>query len=193
MNIFFLNDNPFDAAKMLHDVHVRSQIKESAQMLSTVYGLEYQPTHVNHPCVLWLRQHDANMAWLISHGMALGIEYQHRFNKIHASARVIISAVERYRETHNEHYHSYCKKHTPPALAMPDEFKCDDAVQAYIDYYIARKLDQRPKWTNRPIPEEFTPHVDYRLPSLRKLRTEHDRQQRRILKLGARIPIASNY
>jgi hypothetical protein len=66
-------------------------ILESAQMLSTALKYQgclatslYKPTHVNHPCNIWVRESRANFVWLLKHFLALLNEYNERYDKIHA-------------------------------------------------------------------------------------------------------------
>ena len=66
MNIFYLDSDPYVAAKMHCDKHVVKMILESAQMLSTAHrvldgdeyaderGL-YKMAHKNHPSTIWVR------------------------------------------------------------------------------------------------------------------------------------------
>ena len=84
MNIFFLSENPVQAAEWMVDKHVVKMILESAQLLSTAHriidGREtqgksatgrnvkrwilndarepvlYSATHINHPSAVWCRQ-----------------------------------------------------------------------------------------------------------------------------------------
>jgi hypothetical protein len=46
--------------------------------------------------------------------------------------------------------------------AMPNEYKREDAVEAYRTYYIEAKLKQRKivKYTRRNIPEFIIPHMN---------------------------------
>lgn len=98
MNIFFTDINPTIAAQNLCTIHINSQIKESAQMLSTVLRerltLEesenlYKPTHSNHPCNRWLRESDSNVTWLIDHAKAIANLYKENHNKIHGVEKII--------------------------------------------------------------------------------------------------------
>jgi hypothetical protein len=78
MNIFALDPSPATSAMMHCDQHLNKMILESAQMLSvaatqyckpwrkpfTIHDPVYKPTHVNHPCNVWLRQNPDNVLWL---------------------------------------------------------------------------------------------------------------------------------
>lgn len=148
MNIFFLNEDPDVAAGMLHDKHVVKMVLETAQILSTVSGVGYKPTHQNHPCVLWAGECDANYCWLVKHGVALCAEYMHRYGRSHKSAAVIQQCALA-RPTVDGPI-------TPPAQAMPEEFRVPGMpVRAYQNYYLHRKVDQS-RWTKRDVPQFIT-------------------------------------
>lgn len=126
MNVFVLDTNPIVAAQMMCDKHVVKMVLETAQILSTITGGPYKPTHTNHPCVLWAAKNRINFSWLKRHGLALCAEYSHRYGKIHKSQPVIVNA------------------QVPKALSigisefvqcMPDQFKDKDPVIAYRKYY----------------------------------------------------------
>jgi hypothetical protein len=89
MNIFRPLPSPTDSARALADRHVVKMALESAQLLSTVAGGPYKPTHANHPCTLWAGTSRANAAWLLAHGLALCDEYTRRFGRVHGCAAVL--------------------------------------------------------------------------------------------------------
>ena len=148
MNIFALDLDPIMAAEMHVDKHIVKMPLESAQMLCTLNApnAPYKPTHINHPCTLWAGATSGNYDWLVRLGLALCDEYTHRYGKEHKCQAVIE------------------KLRSPPAsvpvgpltsfaLAMPDECKHDDAVQAYRRYYRTHKAHlgtwkrrKRPGW-----------------------------------------------
>jgi len=136
MNIFVVQTDPVQAAKDLCDRHVVKMILESAQMLCSAFPLgvgPYKHAHKNHPCTIWSRTTVANYEWLLTHGQAMCIEYQERYNKVHKTAEVL----------------NWLDKNKPRALpfegltpfpqAMPEQYKGSDAVEAYRKYYIFDK------------------------------------------------------
>lgn len=144
MNIFVLDNQPTQAAIYQCDKHVVKMILETAQMLSTIAGGPYKPTHAHHPCTLWAGATHDNFIWLKVHGLALCNEYTHRYGKRHKCHDVILNI--------------YTPDHlldkiglTPFAQAMPEEFKSDDAVEAYRKYYHTKQ--HFCKWTNRNPPD----------------------------------------
>lgn len=178
MNIFFLDRNPYVAAKYHCDKHVIKMILESSQLLSTAHrfldgtkveveikgrilkrwihpdpildAVLYQATHINHPCCLWVRQSAANYEWLWILAQELNKEFVRRYGKQvnHASIDLLKKALDKY------------PKNLPdlgllePPQCMPPEFQADDFVQGYRNYYVGAKLDIA-TWTDTPIPQWF--------------------------------------
>ena len=130
MNIFILSSNPVEAAQMQCDKHVVKMCLETAQMLSTIAGGPYKPTHANHPCTKWARACMENFLWLKQHGLALCDEYKRRYGKQHKCRPIIEEASAVLPVLGNT---------TPFALAMPDEYKQADAVAAYRAYYKSKR------------------------------------------------------
>jgi len=159
MNIFYLHQNPEQAARYQYNKHVVKMILESAQMLCTahhVYGfpedVPYKQAHLNHPSTIWCRQNRHNYMWLYKHMIALGDEYTRRYGKTHMS----ITKCKRALRAHPALIPD--GNFTQPPQAMPDEYKDDCSIQAYWNYYINDKknianlktetlYEQRPKET----------------------------------------------
>jgi hypothetical protein len=145
MNIFILDIDPVKAAQYLCDKHIVKMCLETAQILSTISGGPYKPTHANHPCTLWAKETLGNYRWLVVHGLAIGDEYTHRYGKVHKSVEVI-KACKLFEPNTIERV-------TPFALAMPEEFRKIDPVESYRDYYMLKK--DFCDWTKRDYPEWF--------------------------------------
>jgi hypothetical protein len=69
---------------------------ETAQLLSSALRLRghsgdglYKITHKNHPSNIWTRATQGNYKWLLEHFKALCDEYTRRFEKIHASSKLL--------------------------------------------------------------------------------------------------------
>ena len=143
MNIFYLDRDPKIAAQMHCDKHVVKMILESAQMLSTAHrvldgddianskGL-YKMAHKNHPCTIWTRTNNENYEWLWSLYDNLMKEYTYRYNKHHASERLIHDLWELPKNIPHGDF-------TDPPQCMPDVCKGGDVVSAYQTYYILEK------------------------------------------------------
>ena len=154
MNVFVLDNDPVVAARFQCDKHVVKMVLESAQLLCSAHHMLmsdipdrfYRLTHKNHPCSIWARSHPDNYNWLASHATGLLSEYTHRYGKTHKSTGII----------------EWCKgnpplftsaKQLPFAQAMPDQYKDDDPVVAYRNYYIEDKFTSiKMVWTKREMP-----------------------------------------
>ena len=153
MNIFVLDKNPQIAAQMHCDKHVPKMILETAQMLSTAHHVYdtplapevYKQAHLNHPCTKWIRESTANYNWAWRLYLNLLVEFRMRRGKSHKSGELIGALA-----------------HTPPlprlgltpfAQAMPDEYKQEDAVEAYRAYYRGDKASfAKWEWPTAKVP-----------------------------------------
>ena len=146
MNIFILDESPLRSASAHCDKHVIKMILESAQMLSTVLGAGYKPTHKNHPCTLWVAESQDNAEWLYQLAYGLNEEYKKRYRSCvsHKSWDVI------------RHYHNAQARRvlpnsglTPFAQAMPEEYKSSDPVRSYRENYRSKPFVA---WERGPAP-----------------------------------------
>lgn len=144
MNIFVLHKNPALAAKYHCDKHVSKMILESAQMLSTVLDGPYRPTHANHPCTRWIAESQANAEWVVTLAWHLNDEWRARYGHTvnHKSWEVIRSMEDSIGKLPS-------KRRTPFALAMPDEYRSADPVEAYRAYYKSKEFA---RWDHGPKP-----------------------------------------
>jgi len=174
MNIFYLNKDPKVCAEMHVDKHCVKMILEYAQLLSTTHrvldgilvdGLSksgrkrkqyilpdqreqvlYSATHINHPSAIWVRQSDANYAWLFKMFGALMDEYTYRYGKNHACERLADALSHRPNNIPKGYF-------TEPTPAMPDHYKvAGDSIQSYKNYYLGDK-QRMFSWKNRPTPQ----------------------------------------
>lgn len=157
MNIFVTNKCPAISAMEHCDVHLRKMIVEVAQMLSTAHfvldsvQVGYKPTHINHPCSVWIRQTTSNYNWAYAHFVALCGEYSNRFNKHHATFDKVVEVLS------NPPQNAPQGDLQPFAMAMPDEYKklgVYDQTKAYQAYL----RDKFKEWGCRakPIKVEWT-------------------------------------
>lgn len=175
MNIFVLDENPILAAEYQCDKHVVKMLLETTQMLCAihrVYTAEiltvgpkgkmvpsfidpvkdseiYKVTHFTHPCMVWARKTNENYNWLSLHWASLAAEYQKRYKMHHKCIDLIL----KYDEIFNAPAQLPFTGLTPFVQAMPDKYKCEDAVQAYRNYYKGEKasfakwkLNNEPYW-----------------------------------------------
>ena len=149
MNVFFLDSDPEQAARLHNDSHCVKMILESAQMLSTACrenGLDegYKPCFQHHPCTQWAGESLSNWKWLRRLALALNEEYKYRYDKTqdHKSAQVVRSLSKLPIED---------KGLTKPPQAMPDYCKRENPVEGYREYYRQEK-QHLAEWTKRDAP-----------------------------------------
>lgn len=180
MNIFFLSSDPNECAKFHNNKHLISQLKESAQLLSTAHRVLdghqivekklsgrkvkrwklddflldnalYKATHINHPSAVWVRQSIANYKWLVNLLYSLCAEYTHRYEKIHKVEHSGLLNHLFICYPRNISYNTF----TEPPPAMPDIYKvCGDSIQSYRNYYMGAKREFA-NWKKRPVPLWF--------------------------------------
>jgi hypothetical protein len=154
MNIFYLDENPNECAKMHCDPHVGKMLIESAQLLSNVHYFYADvkhpdlciPTHLGHPSAVWVRQNAAHYNWLHQLFTALHDEFIYRFQKQHGCylnrSKALKLTPERLVTFDFEE----------PPQAMPDHYRiAGKAVQAYRNYYKEGKSHLL-KYTRRSAP-----------------------------------------
>ena len=158
MNIFVLDNDPAVAARMMCDKHIPKMVLESAQMMAqalrrhgatdeqmplTKSGTPYKGGHPHHPCTVWVGDSRENFKWLSLHAKALCEEYYNRFGKHHAchDPIIIMSRMTLFILKGGV---------TPFAQAMPDEYKDDDAVNAYRAYYHSKQFAKWEKGAPTP-------------------------------------------
>jgi hypothetical protein len=162
MNIFILDTNPRKAAKYYCDKHVPKMIVELYQQMGsavirhganpdqmplTSKGTPLKGGYHNHPCTRWCGDSRINYMWASTHAIALCEEYTSRYKKTHFCENGI-------KHLADMQYMVSDGPLTKFALAMPDEYKCADAVQAYRTYYLKdkksfakwKKLNNVPEW-----------------------------------------------
>lgn len=148
MNIFALCEDPVVAARLHLDKHVVKMPLETAQMLSTINGGPYKPTHAKHPCTVWASTSTENYAWLVQLGLALCAEYTYRYGKVHKCQAIIESLRDAPVAVPSGPLAAF-------AQAMPEECKAADAVLAYQTYYREYK-SYIGVWTKRSRPAFMT-------------------------------------
>lgn len=158
MNIFVLDRNPIRASEMMCDKHIPKMVVESAQMMAsalrrhgaidrqmplTKSGTPYKGAYKHHPCTVWAGDSWHNFDWLANHAIGLLGEYYMRFGKEHACSEAI-------GQMNGMSWRLPNGRLTPFAQAMPDEFKQEDAVQAYRAYYHSKTFAKWEKGTPAP-------------------------------------------
>lgn len=147
MNIFVLDTDPELAAKYHCDKHVVKMCLEYAQILSTVVHQKnpilhdhlnlYKPTHVKHPCVIWVHEDPIHFSWLYSLFKFTLDEYELRYGKIHGCFRIYDSLSEYYTRSELLHPTQFVKA----MKAYPHLMNLSDPVEAYRRYYWEAKRE----------------------------------------------------
>ena len=157
MNIFFVDRNPVLAAQSLCDKHIVRLITEAGILLCGVHHrLKFKYPNIRPPyltgpiingkLVSWLYESLSNYNWCVNYALEIAKEYTKRYNKIHASQKVI----------------EWCKEHQPdiPDIGltkmpqiMPTQYMQNDTIQAYRNSCIQEKtkfakwkLNNKPNW-----------------------------------------------
>ena len=157
MNLFVLSKSKRRIARYMVDKHIGKMILESVQMLSTTkrvldprsdFGPIYKLVHKNHPVTKWVRASYLNYVWLLDLVDEMHKEWQYRYgDKIHKSY-----IVAQFLREHPPPLEAFeFEEMTPFALAMPDIYKTDDAIESYRAYYRTKPAS----WKNREKPYWF--------------------------------------
>ena len=116
-------------------------ILESAQILSGALSLHgcadtrlYKLTHKNHPSSVWARQSVRHYAYLLELFAWLSYEYSKRYHKTHKCDAMLDMFTDNMKLIPDNGF-------VDPPQCMPDEFKTEDTVKAYRNYYIGAKSD----------------------------------------------------
>ena len=144
MNIFFLDKTPEKSAKYHCDKHVVKMVLETAQMLCSAYRKHYivdeddlyKVAHPKHPMTLWVGHAHMNFKFALDLLKSLSDEYTSRYGKVHKSSRIYDLFTKKYTR-----WHSWDGCFTKPPQCMPDEYKHEDYVVAYRNYYKGAKKD----------------------------------------------------
>lgn len=108
----------------------------------------YFASHINHPCGVWARDRSENYEFLAQLFKHLCAEYRYRYGRMHHTEFKLGIKLQVHPENipAGDFY--------PPPLAMPDEYKAENAITAYQALYVGSK-SRFAKWTNRRPPEWF--------------------------------------
>lgn len=174
MNIFYISNDPKQAAQWMVDRHVVKMIVESAQILSTAHryldgeltsiktqtgrnkkhyvlgdareSVLYKTTHINHPSTIWARSSVENYNWLVEHFFALMEEYTYRYGKTHKCFGELSYMLQSPPKNLKEY------DMTLMPCAMDDKYiVSDDPVINYRNYYKIGKTHLH-SWKNREAP-----------------------------------------
>lgn len=156
MNIFITNYNPTACAMEHCLVHRNKMLVEYAQLMSTYHDVNgtwvkgmYKPTHTNHPSAKWVRESEANYAWLYSLWSDLGYLFLNREYKHHKSFAKLRSVLAP-KLSNDDTLLMLAKRATfnDSMLAMPDKYKSKSIALSY-QRYLSSKFKE---WQNRSNP-----------------------------------------
>ena len=160
MNLFILSLIQKEIAEYMMDKHVSKILLEAVQMLCSakrildpddeVNEYLYKLAHKNHPVTIWCRKSKANFVWTLDLIEELHNEWRYRYGysntKFHNSyliaalyLRENIPCDDKFEE----------EGLTPFALAMPQQYKTDDAVESYRNYYMSEEKQKIATWKKR--------------------------------------------
>lgn len=152
MNIFVLDTDTVKCAQYHIDKHCVKMILETTQLLNNalifhnkLYVPVYKETHKNHPASIWARTSRDNYEWLNHLGLELCKEYTYRYGKTHKCQSILKDLT---------HGNSFIPSGpmTPFEKCMPDQYKVNDPVESYRNYYRGDKA-YIAKWTRRETPD----------------------------------------
>jgi len=130
---------------------VTPMILEGKPFLTIGNSQCYKVAHSHHPLSHWCRENSSNYQFLFELFVDLCAEYTHRYGKAHAAESL-------FSKLGNWPLNIPYKTFTDPPLSMPDEYKVDDVVISYQNYYVGDKA-RFAKWTNRRPPEWFIQRI----------------------------------
>jgi len=148
MNIFYLDRDPYVAARFHCDKHVVKMVLETAQLLSTAHhewgtatDAMYKVTHKNHPSAVWVRENKKQYDWTYELLRWLSFEYSNRYKKVHKTwAKLQTELLFAPAGMPDGEFKD-------PPLCMPDYCKLDDAVLSYRKLYNLEKSEFA-KWNH---------------------------------------------
>jgi hypothetical protein len=161
MNIFVTSLCPRISAQVLDNKRVVKMVLETAQLLSTAifinstiaYDDIYKPTHIKHPCTVWTALNLGNWDWLFKHFVALCEEYNFRYNKQHASEKILPYLLKHRTYIKSGSITAFANCTRSEALQV-DFTQTKDTCEAYKQYLTAKWYHDKlpPKWINREAP-----------------------------------------
>jgi hypothetical protein len=159
MNLFILSLIQKEIAQFMMDKHVSKILLEAVQMLcsakrvldpdDSVNHQIYRLAHKNHPVTIWCRKSKANFVWTLDLIEELHNEWRFRYGhpdtKFHKA--YLMSQILKENMPADDKFEQ--EGLTPFALAMPVEYKSDDAVASYKNYYMSPEKQLIASWNKR--------------------------------------------
>lgn len=151
VNYMLLHLNPIVNARMLDDRRMSKMIIEAMQMMVTAQlrhdpdspfipfnekGERMKPTHQHHPVTKWVGDSQQAYWHIGEYAQALCFEYEQRNGKIHSCRKKIELLRLGTSVIPLGEWYGFVQ-------AMPEEYKNEDPVIAYRDYFNAEKLNDK--------------------------------------------------
>lgn len=163
MNLFILSLIQREIAEYMMDKHVAKILLEAVQMLCSakrvldpddkINDKLYKLTHKNHPVTIWCRASRENFVWVLDLIDELHKEWKFRYGhpetKVHKSYLVALILRENIPTNFPD------SGLTMFALAMPDEYKGEDPIQAYRNYYMSPEKQKIASWKKKRTKPEW--------------------------------------
>lgn len=167
MNLFILSLNFRECAQYMFDKHISKILLEAVQMLcTTIHVIDpenevktkiqlYKMAHKNHPVTIWMRTSLDNYLWTLQLVEEMHQEWKYRYEhppeKKHKS--YIVAEYLRQFAPSADKFPSVGL--TSFALAMPEEYKTNDAVESYRKYYQSAEKQKIASWKKRENPSWY--------------------------------------
>ena len=156
MNLFILSLIQREIAQYMMDKHVSKILLEAVQMLCSAKRILdpddeinttlYKLAHKNHPVTIWCRSSKANFLWTLDLIEELHDEWRFRYShpesKFHKS--YLMAMVLKNHMPSDDKFEEL--ELTPFALAMPSQYKSDDPVKSYREYYMSEEKQKIASW-----------------------------------------------
>jgi hypothetical protein len=147
---------PVKLAIVQKHLAVPESIRTAPPSLSRPEEPGFRPCHIHHPCAVWVRESLQNYLFLTELAMALAEEFKYRYPKKGAHA------CERHAHWLHSNYPSFMMDipRTPFVQAMDVQYRRDDPVEAYRNYYLTSKKERglliykfrpAPDWVQRDV------------------------------------------
>jgi hypothetical protein len=157
MNLFILSLIQREIAECMMDKHVAKILLEAVQMLCSakrvldpddkINDKLYKLAHKNHPVTIWCRASRENFVWVLDLIEELHKEWKYRYGhpeaKVHKSYLVALILRENIPSNFPE------SGLTMFALAMPDEYKGEDPIESYRNYYMSPEKQKIATWKKK--------------------------------------------
>jgi hypothetical protein len=159
MNLFILSLIQKEIAEFMMDKHISKIMLEAVQMLCSAKRILdpddkindklYKIAHKNHPVTIWCRKSKANYMWTIDLIEEMHNEWRYRYDhpntKFHKS--YLISLILKENIPSDDKFEELIL--TPFALAMPVEYKLEDPVESYRNYYMSKEKQRIASWNKK--------------------------------------------